>query len=548
MIFKSENVFLKLVSENLPYMLLLMIAVIGITSIFFFIMQLFAGQVVKINYKNFPLTRILYFVFGGFLAGVIYGIFDISLDVFIDSNLSSLNAENIILFQLFIIIAFSIMSSFFTSILSISILLATSIFNLLNSKEWQSVSTTLNDNTHLMIFLIVSYTVSLILIVIYRGFITFSKKKNDKKNNILFSAVISSIILIIYLISFNVVLDSSIYQFIFNYLISIFLLIFLLVIFKNIDKIISDTFFLKRSIVYDDEVFVREEFANNIFLKFISKNRVSYGLFFKILFNGTDEISERFGASEKEKIEMMIINDFFNLLESKKLFLKNGYNEKMFFVPLDLSIAENKKTVFNNKILMEMDNIINKVSKKYEINNVKIDISIKIFGTIYGIESCDLSILNKRIEKIDINNFNHNKNKSIFLFDKQNDVQNSEWENYQRIRREGKINSINTKIIKINNDEYISPIYNSDDDWEIRNINYLALEKYCNSLSKSTNAKILLRLVHDNVATLKDAKSLLKKIQENEFNILPIYFYTQKNIKIPRSIRNLFKNNNIFIL
>lgn len=548
MIFESNNLFIELISQNLPYMLLLMIAIVGIVSILFFITQLSAGQIAKINYKNLPLTKILYLFFGGVLAGVIYGIFDISLKIFIDYNLNYLNGENIIIFQLFIIIPFSMMSSFFVSILSMIVLLGTSISNLLNNENWYSPNSSSNGVNHLLIFLIVSYTVVIISITLYRLYIFLTKKEEDKKKNILFSVVISSLVLIIYLISFNVILADAIYLFIFNYLLSICLFIFFIVIFKNINKIINDTFFLKRSIVYDDDIFVREEFSNEIFLKFINTNKVSTGLFFKIIFNGTEEISEKYGASVREKMELDIINEFFKMLNSKKIFLKNGYNEKLFFIPLSIEVGVDKKTIFNNDKLIFIDTIIKTLSKTYNVNDKKFKISLDVVGTLYGFDSCELMSLNKNIEKINLENFNHNKNKSIYLYNEKNNSEKEEWENYQRIKREGNIDQIETKFIKINNNEYISPVYKNNDEWEIRNINYISLEKYYDEWNKKTEAKILLKITNTNISSLKNAENFVKKIIENDFNLVPIYFYSEKNIKINRNIKNLFKNNNIFIL
>ena len=429
MFFQNTDIFIKLFSENLPYMILLIISIIGAISLFYFITQLSANQIAKINYKNIPFVKILYFVFGGLLAGVIYGLFDVSLKIFIDSDLYYLSADNIIIFELVIIIAFSLMSSFFTSVLSIFTLLGISAYNLINNTWWHNLNSHYENNINILIFLITSYLVTFISLVIYRTYLTITKRKKDKKNNILFSIIILSIIFVIYLISFNVVLVDAIYSFIFNYLMAILTFVFLMVIFKNIEKVIVDTFFLKRSIVYDDDIFVREEFASNIFLKFIKSNKISYGLLFKIIFNGTDIVGKKLGASKKTNLESEITNNFFNIIKVNKLFLKNGYNERLFFIPIDIEFNDNKKTIFKNKLFHELENTIKKVSKKYTINDKNFDISINIVGTLYGIHSCELDSLNKNIEKINLDNFLSNSKKNIFLYYGINEVEKDEWKN-----------------------------------------------------------------------------------------------------------------------
>lgn len=541
----NNNIFLELISKNLPYMLLLMLAIIAVMSIVFFIAQLSAGQISKINYKNIPLTKIFYLLFGAILSGIIYVVFKISLELFIDSNLTYLNGENIIIIQLFVLIAFSLMSSFFTSFFSITILLVTSIVDLLNNKNWMVSE---ESSVNLMIFLVVSYIVALLSIFIYRLYLTITKKKANKKNNILFSIIVTSIIFIIYLISFNVVLVTAIYQFIFIYLISIFLYIFLIVIFKNLDKIISDTYFLKRSIVYDDDIFVREEFSKNIFLKFITKNKVAYGLFFKIQFDGMTAINEKLGTTAREKIESNIINDFFEKINADKLFMKNGYNEKLFFVPITLDICENKKSLFKNETLEIIDNILEELSKEYRIDKHVFNVTMKIVGTIYGIDSCDLDSLNKTIEKINFDDFISNKNKNIFIYDKENNISKEEWINYQAIKRKKIKNTLDKKIIKINNIDYLCPIYDDLNEWYIRHVNYVMLEEYYRSQNENLDQNILLRLTNSSISSRENALSFIKKINDNEFNLKPIYFYNADNLKINANIKNLFKNNNIFIL
>lgn len=177
--------------------------------------------------------------------------------------------------------------------------------------------------------------------------------------------------------------------------INFIIFIALFIVATYILNIIDNTYQLKTSIKYDNNIFVNSGYSEIAFKEFVKKNNVNFGLFLTFDFKNIEMILKEKGNKTLLEIQKNFIKNIYFYFGEECFYFKTKVNEYGLFFKIDKKDITLKKSIYNNKnisrsnddFLKQYEIVLNRFPKKINIENEEYDISIACYGSIYGIHS-----------------------------------------------------------------------------------------------------------------------------------------------------------------
>lgn len=341
------------------------------------------------SFKNITLLKkiVINFLFGFFISFISILMYQVSI---------KLDASYLIFSQIPIFMICSLFFSTFT-MLGISpgflVINCIYIFKIMTSYDLNYV-----------IFLFIFYALSFIWVFISR-FIFETKITYVLITSFFLFALIVLLALIIF--------DNSLF---FNYLVLIslnYVLFFILYLIAfYINNLFLNTYRLKTSIKYDNDVFVNNGYSEIAFKQYIKKHEIETGLFITFDFLNIDKLLYEKGKGVLDETQKMFLKYIMLYFGKNCLYFKTKNNEYGIFFKIPKNKLTLKKSVLNNysnkrpenDFLKNYELIFNEFPNKINFNNNEYDISISCFCSIYGIHSTNFNKL-EEFNEITRNNF-----------------------------------------------------------------------------------------------------------------------------------------------
>ncbi len=514
-----------LFSKSLPQLLILSLVLILIFGVIYLLFSLISKKLLQSQKINLIIEKNIFFLMGIILGLSMYFFFYV-----LHHNLMFEILSNTFIFVIMclLLITFSMNISFFIGIPSLIVVYIGALVSYIDYSQ-----NALQD-----IFFYTSVPFIFTIVLFFDRFFFAERIRPLYFSTFICHAFFFMAYLIIY--SFQQFTLLQFIQFLFYSIFICLLHLSFLVLTVNINKITGNAFSLKQSILYDD-FFVKTEYSKSALRNYVKKNNISNAIIFKVKFYGIDDLQEKKGQSLADEIQKKLLLRLVKRFGTHNLFIKSAWNEKIMVMKTgkisrkDI-INVNQGKMSDNESLIELQKIINSIPTEIIINNEKYPMRIKLFSSVYGIQSCDLNELEMNIFKCE-EKYSENKDSNFFIFDS---VSNQKYEdiiNTNKLRREGKLASnITFDRITVGSKELLTPRYkNQSDEEHVRNINYLALKDYSekphNFQSMFLTLKINLDLFNDKDYMPSFINAFNKRKVNMKFVVLMINKTNQKTQK-----------------
>lgn len=347
-----------------------------------------------------------------------------------------------------------------------------------------------NDNPLLsFVYLIIFYFLSYIFALISNVFLKRSELKKSKSNKIYWLFIIWPIVSLILfsIVRFTAffIINASMTQWsvIFvNILVNWLLFLASVAVASLIKRILDNTFTLKESIMYDNEIFVNSGYSKNAFNNHVRNNKIRTGLFITFEFKLTNDV-----YTENRDVLKLLIENLKNFLKKdfntpiektnkkvkknlKKIqhmfFFKTKWNEYGFFYEINANELNLIKSYENNfSIDRDRNDFFNLLEEKFKDFSSKPVIfkdkeyyfETSCFVSIYGMHSNDFEKLVEYNQKLKSHwvSKKYKNNIKVFNFKDIDDSSNKTdfkkvKENYTLDKSYININSVKAKKINSN--------------------------------------------------------------------------------------------------
>lgn len=228
-----------------------------------------------------------------------------------------------------------------------------------------------------LIYMIAFFVLSYIFALISNIFLRRSELKKSKSNKSYWLFIVLPIIslflfLLMRFLGIYIFDEQNLLWTIFfvNILINWLLFLMLVAIGSLVKKILDNTFTLKESIMYDNEIFVNNGYSKTAFDNYVRNNKVRMGLFITFEFKLTNDIY----TENRDVLKLLI--------ENLKNFLKNNFND--IGIKNNINLKKNKKNN-NLKHLFFFKTKWNEYGLFYEINKEDLNLE-KSYQNNYEID------------------------------------------------------------------------------------------------------------------------------------------------------------------
>lgn len=228
-----------------------------------------------------------------------------------------------------------------------------------------------------LIYMIAFFVLSYIFALISNIFLRRSELKKSKSNKSYWLFIVLPIIslflfLLMRFLGIYIFDEQNLLWTIFfvNILVNWLLFLMLVAIGSLVKKILDNTFTLKESIMYDNEIFVNNGYSKTAFDNYVRNNKVRMGLFITFEFKLTNDIY----TENRDVLKLLI--------ENLKNFLKNNFND--IGIKNNINLKKNKKNN-NLKHLFFFKTKWNEYGFFYEINKEDLNLE-KSYQNNYEID------------------------------------------------------------------------------------------------------------------------------------------------------------------
>lgn len=306
-------------------------------------------------------------------------------------------------------------------------------------------------------------------------------------------------------------------------LIDFVIFVVLYLIANYINTLIENTYKLKTSIKYDNNIFVNSGYSEIAFKEYIKKNNINFGLFLTFDFKNAELILKDKGNFTLQEIKKQFIKQIYFHYGENCFYFKTGNNDYGIFLEVDKRQITLKKSIINNKLILRTDDdflkehetFLKKIPKKINFENKNYDIQLVCYGSLYGIHANEYNKLISFNQKLKSEIYNNKENIIKLYAYKEN---KNELKQLQKIKKKHNLNKVifNTEIldVKLNNKK----ICKNDLIWAEKNI-FSYQDLYLYNFNE-TELNILIR--HFAYKFL----SLFKQINQTSNNLLYFLDYS----------------------
>ncbi|AHI53485.1 hypothetical protein SSABA_v1c00730 [Spiroplasma sabaudiense Ar-1343] len=371
---------------------------------------------------TFGLTRHLFFkikVYYDIIIGILYGMLSVIMSVIIKTRSFSPEITNLAIFLSILVFGLSLMFNGYTTGF---IVLGLNLVSILVMPFWFPKLFHGITSDYILTLIIVSYSVITLMAILKK----YIKKINNWWVWSIFSLAVISVGTVFILAE----------KFDFEQIEKILLLSSWILTgylcfgtFTVIDSVYKHALKLRNIIAYDQNRYVLETGANAAITEYISKNKISYGLFVNYYIGGFDKFEKKVSGRVRDYIVQNISGQAikkFQDLNDKTLFFKSSFKLFGAFIPLEeIEINKVQIAIKNNQslirsgddILLGVQDAISKIVTDFKIDNHLISVKLLASASIYGIHSNDIEQLqtfNRYLESAVVRGKNVNK---ILLID-----------------------------------------------------------------------------------------------------------------------------------